>query len=125
MQSAKGGAPDALMSDSLHANLWSMVLGFGPIVSTINNSGSASEASGRDNRIRSHLLEEYKRNCDLPGVNQPVGCLGIAHFPKIGRHGSQDVSPSFSMDVTANLLFSGAWNASAFRAATSSHPLKS
>ena len=32
MQNSKGDAPDALMSDSLHANMWSMILGFGPIV---------------------------------------------------------------------------------------------
>ena len=127
MQNAKGGGPDALMSDSLHANMWSMILGFGPIVNTTTTSGSATATatpaaadrggggggSGGE-RLRSHFLEEYKRNCDLPGVSQPVGCIGIAHYPKLGRHGSQDVSPSFSMDLTANLFFSRAWNASAF-----------
>jgi hypothetical protein len=112
MQSTKGSAPDALMSDSLHANLWSMLLGFGPIVAATNSSNTSEAAAG--SQLSSHLLEEHKRNCVLPGVTKPVGCLGIAHFPKIGRHGSQDLSPSFSMDLTANLIFSRAWNASAF-----------
>ena len=92
-----GKVQDALMSDSLHANLWSMVLGFGPITNL--------------SRLASHFQEEHARNC---AMNNSVGCLGIAHFPKIGRHGSQDVSPSFSMDLTANLFFSKAWDAAAF-----------
>lgn len=106
MQDAKGDGRDVLMSDSLHANMWSMILGFGPVVS--------HESGGEPGRLRSHFLEEYSRNCELPGVSDPVGCIGIAHHPEIGRHGSQDVSPSFSMDLTANLLFSRAWNASDF-----------
>jgi hypothetical protein len=105
MQNAKGDGGDVLMSDSLHANMWSMILGFGPILPT---------EGGSKGRLRSHFLEEYSRNCVLVGVSDPVGCIGIAHHPEIGRHGSQDVSPSFSMDLTANLLFSRAWNASDF-----------
>ena len=108
MQNRKGDGPDVLMSDSLHANMWSMILGFGPIVP----KGSSEPRGG--GRMSSHFLEEYKRNCELVGVDHPVGCVGIAHHPDIGRHGSQDVSPSFSMDLTANLLFSRAWNASDF-----------
>jgi hypothetical protein len=88
---------DALMSDSLHANMWSMVLGFGPIT--------------EPSRLTSHFREEHARNC---AMHNSVGCLGIAHFPEIGRHGSQDVSPSFSMDLTANLFFTKAWDAAAF-----------
>ena len=94
---SKGKIPDALMSDSLHANMWSMILGFGP--------------STNQSRLVSHFLEEHSRNCAMPGS---VGCVGIAQSPHIGRHGSEDVSPSFSMDLTANLFFSRAWNATAF-----------
>ena len=96
-----GPSDDPLMSDSLHGNMWSMILGFGPITN--------------QSRLTSHFAEEYKRNC---AMSNTVGCLGIAHFPKIGRHGSQDVSPSFSMDLTANLFFSKAWSAKSFISGT-------
>lgn len=89
-QDAQGGAPNLILSGSLHGQSWASALGLGLLVPLEN--------------ITQHTLAERALNC----AYSPQACeLGLLSLPGHQGTWTMDASPSQSMDATVMRILAG------------------